>query len=439
MGGKRTLVLLEDMDMRLSHSLYFDSLTNAGFELSFYRVGSEEVELDLFGDYLYDNVIMFVPSHDEFGSLQIGNLHDFLQQGGNLLLATSPELSETVRSFAASCGIEFDSYGSQVIDHLSYSPDQDTQLAHTAVSTSSFLPNKLVLPKINRTPSPVVFRGVGHAVDTSSILSVPLLTGNPSSYSADPTTPVDGFPDNAGEDTVLVSGVQARNNARVSFSGSIDLFSNAFWTEGTGNAAFCQDVTFWTFAQQGVLRVAKTGHQREDGSQPDIMLHEKERPDLPTSLFPDPEITKNSLVYRIADNVTYWAAIELLDEGIWTAYKADDMQLEVAMLDPYIRTFLSHDDKGTFSTTVKIPDVYGVYQLRVIYKREGLSWLKMSDQVAVRPFKHNEYDRFIPSAYPYYTATFCMMAGFFVFSAFFLFTKDGGEEGGNAKLETKEE
>ena len=28
MGGKRTLVLLEDMDMRLSHSLYFDSLTS---------------------------------------------------------------------------------------------------------------------------------------------------------------------------------------------------------------------------------------------------------------------------------------------------------------------------------------------------------------------------------------------------------------------------
>jgi len=90
-----------------------------------------------------------------------------------------------------------------------------------------------------------------------------------------------------------------------------------------------------------------------------------------------------------------------------------------------------------------MPDVYGIYQFRVIYKREAVTSIKMSDKIALRPFKHNEYERFIVSgakfsffcfqfdfflflfsAYPYYSSAFCMMIGFFVFSTIFFFTKE---------------
>ena len=37
---------------------------------------------------------------------------------------------------------------------------------------------------------------------------------------------------------------------------------------------------------------------------------------------------------------------------------------------------------------------------------------------------HDQYERFIPSAYPYYASSFSMMAGVFVFALVFLYTKD---------------
>ncbi len=43
--------------------------------------------------------------------------------------------------------------------------------------------------------------------------------------------------------------------------------------------------------------------------------------------------------------------------------------------------------------------------------------------VPVRPFKHNEYERFLLAAYPYYASAFSTMAAFFLFGFFFLYHK----------------
>lgn len=45
-------------------------------------------------------------------------------------------------------------------------------------------------------------------------------------------------------------------------------------------------------------------------------------------------------------------------------------------------------------------------------------------QVSVRPLQHMQYERYIPSAYPYYASVFSMMAGLFVFSIVFLHMKE---------------
>ncbi len=45
-------------------------------------------------------------------------------------------------------------------------------------------------------------------------------------------------------------------------------------------------------------------------------------------------------------------------------------------------------------------------------------------QVSVRPLQHTQYERFIPSAYPYYASSFSMMLGIFLLSLFFLHMKD---------------
>jgi oligosaccharyltransferase complex subunit beta len=93
------------------------------------------------------------------------------------------------------------------------------------------------------------------------------------------------------------------------------------------------------------------------------------------------------------------------------------------MLNPYVRTNLSPSSNGTFTVQFKIPDVYGIYKFRVQYRRPGLTVLSLNDQVSIRPYRHNEYERFIGAAFPYYISALSIAVGFFVFAFVFLFSK----------------
>jgi oligosaccharyltransferase complex subunit beta len=118
----------------------------------------------------------------------------------------------------------------------------------------------------------VLFRGIGHAVDDSNILAIKVLRGNPSTYSANPAKPIDDYPENAGADTLLVTAIQARNNARIVVTGSIDMFSNSFfrtkYSGGSaaapyvGNELFCGALSRWAFGESGVLRFTDIVHNK---------------------------------------------------------------------------------------------------------------------------------------------------------------------------------
>lgn len=105
-------------------------------------------------------------------------------------------------------------------------------------------------------------------------------------------------------------------------------------------------------------------------------------------------------------------------------FKANDVQLEFRMLDPYVRLPLKADNTGRFSATFQLPDVYGIFTFKVDYTRKGYGFLTAISRVPVRPFRHNEYERFIGSAYPYYASAVSMMGGLFAFSWFFLYHRD---------------
>ena len=107
----------------------------------------------------------------------------------------------------------------------------------------------------------------------------------------------------------------------------------------------------------------------------------------------------------------------------WLPYNAEDVQLEFVMLDPYIRVFLDNDGHGHYTTTFQAPDVYGIFTFRVQYRKPGYSYLHVAESVTLRPFRHDEYPRFIPGAYPYYASSFSMMFGLLVFSLVFLYHK----------------
>jgi oligosaccharyltransferase complex subunit beta len=130
-------------------------------------------------------------------------------------------------------------------------------------------------------------------------------------------------------------------------------------------------------------------------------------------------------VYRIKDEIVYSMMVEQLDGDSWIPFLSTDMQMEFMMLDPYVRKTMTVDTtSGKHVAQFTAPDSYGIFKFRILYRRVGYSVLHAETQVSIRPFKHNEYERFIFSAYPYYTSAFSAMIGFFIFSLFFLFSDD---------------
>jgi oligosaccharyltransferase complex subunit beta len=114
-----------------------------------------------------------------------------------------------------------------------------------------------------------LFRGIGHAAHPSNSLVLKVLSASPSAYSANPKTKLASPPSLTGSAISLVSVMQARNNARVLISGSLDLFSNRFLKSGVkkagskishekaGNEQFVTETSKWVFHERGHLKVLR--------------------------------------------------------------------------------------------------------------------------------------------------------------------------------------
>ncbi len=49
--------------------------------------------------------------------------------------------------------------------------------------------------------------------------------------------------------------------------------------------------------------------------------------------------------------------------------------------------------------------------------------MRVCVQVPVRPFRHNEYERFLVCAYPYYASAFSTLIAFFILGFAYLYHK----------------
>jgi oligosaccharyltransferase complex subunit beta len=162
---------------------------------------------------------------------------------------------------------------SVVIDHFNY----DT-------SSASEKHDVLLLPRPGPLrPDVVNFFGgggllalpntVGQSLGTTSALIAPILrapktaiTYNPAED--DPEAADDGFA--TGSQLSLISAMQARNSARFTVLGSIEMLQDKWFnakvktkngqSTGTANREFAQQLTEWAFKEVGVLRVDNVEH-----------------------------------------------------------------------------------------------------------------------------------------------------------------------------------
>ncbi|XP_076168049.1 dolichyl-diphosphooligosaccharide--protein glycosyltransferase 48 kDa subunit-like [Ptiloglossa arizonensis] len=409
-AGAPTLVLLDNLAIKETHSIFFKTLQNSGYTLTYKLADDANLQLSKYGEYLYKHLIIFAPSVEEFGgALNVKAITDFIDGGGNVLVAGSHQSGDALHELASECGFEIDEEGSAVIDHLNY--DVSDNGFHTKIVADSS--NLIDAPVIvgNKNVQPLLYQGIGLTADTDNPLILRLLTASSSAYSYNPHNPIKDYPHAVGKNTLLIAALQARNNARVVFSGSLYFFSDEAFTnpirkvqsgqkyEKSGNEIVATAIARWVFKENGVIRVSSVHHHRFGESEPPA-------------------------AYTIMDDVVYSIEVQKLSGDKWVPYETNDLQLEFVRIDPFVRMTMKPVGNGRYEARFKIPDVYGVYQFKVDYTRIGLTHLYSTTQVSVRPLQHTQYERFIPSAFPYYVSAFSMMSGVFLFSFVFLHYKE---------------
>lgn len=99
----------------------------------------------------------------------------------------------------------------------------------------------------------------------------------------------------------------------------------------------------------------------------------------------------------------YSIDIDLWDHKVsaWVPYEANDITLEFVMMDPYVRMFLTKDsDKKSsryyanfrvidkkwkflliYYIFYKLPDKYGVFHFKTIYRKPGYTFLNEATKV----------------------------------------------------------
>ncbi|GFQ00947.1 dolichyl-diphosphooligosaccharide--protein glycosyltransferase 48 kDa subunit [Phtheirospermum japonicum] len=320
------LVLLDDFAIKSSHSIFFKSLETRGFDLDFKLADDPKLALQRYGQYLYDAVICVLPNNRS------------IQQA-------------------------------LVIDHTSYAV-LETEGDHTLISSDDFIQSEVILGS-KKIEAPVLFKGIGHTINSANNLVLKVLSASPAAYSANPKSKLSTPPTLTGTGVSLVSVVQVYQSSQFP-----PKLANACL--GKKQCSY-SDIWLTEHVQQPAVNVQ---HHK---------VGEKDEPSM----------------YRIKDDLDYSVEVYEWSGKSWEPYVADDLQIQFYMMSPYVLKTMSTDQKGLYYTSFKVPDVYGVFQFKI----------------PVRPFRHNEYERFIPAAYPYYGSSFSMMAGFFVFTMVYLYTK----------------
>lgn len=129
----------------------------------------------------------------------------------------------------------------------------------------------------------------------------------------------------AGSEISFVAGVQGLNNARALISGGLDFFSDELINEAEfGNEQAVKDLISWTFRKNGQVRVSFTSYFGE-GAQ------------------------GKETIFNVGEKLYYEAEIEELDQRSqsWKPYIASDIQVELVMLDPWVRVPLTLADSKT--------------------------------------------------------------------------------------------
>lgn len=350
---------------------------------------------------------MLAPQAGLQNKLSVSRLISFVDSGRNLFVASAPAYSAYTEKLVEAIGVDLDDRSNVVLDYQN-TVDTLSDTSNTFIRAANWAHHAFNPSDPDSASSAsardLVYSGPGATLFKDNELVHPLLWASASSFgrarSSTAGKPLTAIPRVAGTGAVLAAGVCTLHQSRAAWFGSLDALSNAvFKKAGVAHTRATKHLLQWAAGDSGVLRVVRVAHGRiADGG---ATAREGGAAD-----------------YRVKDVIEFLMEVQVWDgeAAQWKGFEANDIQVEFVMMDPWVRArmHMVNGSAGVYKAQIQVPDQIGVYKFKVEYVRPGLSVVKVEKVVAVRPFLHNEYERFIPMASPYYVASFSMMIGVFL-------------------------
>lgn len=375
-----------------------------GYTTKILTAGDASASLISDGEYAYDGLFLLCPTATKSArSLHPADVAAFVSSGRSVFIAAAPNASAYTKSVAAAVGVVI--HPSQTIDHQHAVADRDGAVpgggAHTYITAGGRDEAARAVWAADpaaaaAAATDVHFVGPAATLATDNELVSPVLWAADAAYAGSPGARVTKAPVAVGRELVLAATLSARRSGgRAVYWGSVDTLADAAAAAApAGHAATTRALAAWALGERGVLRARN----------------------VRTALVGRPPVDgEEAATYRVRDDVAFGVTLEEWDgaAGRWVPYVAADVQAELVMLNPYVRVRLAGvaGEPGRYAATLRVPDVIGIYSFRVAYYRTGLTPVDVTKVVSVRPFLHNEFERFIPQAYPYYAGAFSMLVG----------------------------
>ena len=264
--------------------------------------GREEVVADA-----YDALILLAP-REELDPREVESARRLLARGGSLLLALGPRAANSTVELAKGFGLNLDTPGREVHDFSSPRSSADGR-SFSSDAFAGFAAGRGYGP-VELAPGVVPVM-----VPTRSELASALLRGSPAAFGARPGERDLGA---SGGGIALVTAVETRSAGRAVVLAGLGALG------GRESQQFRRDVLAWGLRERGVLRAVEARHWKEGG-------------------FGD----RAGGMYRIKDELGFAVRLEewrrdAAEGGGWVPFKADDVQVELRMLDPYVRKGLKY-------------------------------------------------------------------------------------------------
>ncbi|KIW00543.1 uncharacterized protein PV09_07898 [Verruconis gallopava] len=435
-SGNRLLVVLEDQAEKGKYSTFWKELEGRGYSLTFESPKKEGLSLFHLGSRAYDHVLLLPPKSKAYGPALTPNLLlDFMKAEGNILLGLSSE--SPVPSGIVSLLLELDIHlptdrSSTVIDHFNF--DSSAAEQHDILLVQPPKPLRDDVKNffgaagagsgkkgdVNNLPI-VVPHAVGQVLGSASPLLLPILKAPSTAYIGSPKE--DGVEElfASGSQISLVSAHQARNSARLTVLGSVEMLQDTYMDNSKyGNKIFAEQISAWTFKELGVLKVGRLQHWLNEGPKGVVNSTGVSVSDL------------NPAIYRVKNDVIF--QIELSEYALthytpFTPAANDDVQLEFTMLSPFHRIPLlpvsTTQNSTIFEARFTTPDQHGIFHFRVNYKRPFLTNVDEKRQVTVRHIAHDEWPRSwkISGGWVWIAGIWITVAGWCAFVAVWLYSE----------------